>query len=116
MSHARRSSRWLVGLALALCLLFVGRLAAQEGKQRFSAGAFAVDITPKKFPVSVNGGMQDRLTKTVHDRLHARCLVMHDGATTLALVVCDSCMIPREIIDEARDLIQKSTKIPGANI
>ena len=53
-------------------------------------------MTPTKFPISVNGGMQDRQAKGVHDRLHARCLVLDDGTTKIALVVCDSCMIPRD--------------------
>ncbi len=116
MFDARHLYRLAVGLALALSLLPLGPAAAQEGKKIFRAGAFAMDITPKKFPVSVNGGMQDRLTKTVHDRLHARCLVLDDGKTRLAFAVCDSCMIPREIIDAARALIHKATGIPQSHV
>src|SRR5207249_2177563 len=47
--------------------------------------------------------------KAVHDRLHARCLVLDDGTTRIAFVVCDSCMIPRAIVDEARELIHRAT-------
>src|SRR5262245_55160771 len=72
-----------------------------------------MDITPEKFPISVNGGMQDRLAKGAHDPLHARCLVLDDGTTKIAIVVCDSCMIPREIFDEAKRLASKSTGIPA---
>jgi hypothetical protein len=79
----------------------------------FRAGAYAMDITPEKLPISVNGGMQDRQAKGVHDRLHARCLVLDDGTTRLAVVVCDSCMIPREILDEAKDLASRATGIPA---
>ena len=71
-------------------------LAAAEPAKVFRAGAFAQDITPAKFPISVNGGMQDRQAKGFHDRLHARCLVLDDGTTKIAIVVCDSCMIPRK--------------------
>jgi neutral ceramidase len=103
-------------LALALSALLAtglaaGRLPAGAGKKVFRAGAYAADITPTKWPVSVNGGMQDRQATAAHDRLHARCLVLDDGATRLAVVVCDSCMIPREIVDEARTLAARATGI-----
>jgi neutral ceramidase len=95
----------------------VDPIFAQAGKTKtFRAGAYAMDITPPKLPISVNGGMQDRMINAVNDRLHARCLVLDDGATKIAIVVCDSCMIPREIIDEAREWASKTTGIPSANI
>jgi hypothetical protein len=81
-------------------------------KKTFRAGAFAVDITPIQFPVSVNGGMTDRHATKAHDPLHARCLVLDDGSTKIAIVVCDSCMIPREILDEAKRQASKLTGIP----
>ena len=82
-----------------------------ESKKVFRAGAFALDITPVKFPVSVNGGMTDRQATKAHDPLHARCLVLDDGAIRIAIVVCDSCMIPREILDEAKRQANKLTGI-----
>jgi neutral ceramidase len=75
---------------------------AQEQAKKFRAGAYAQDITPTKFPISVNGGMTDRQATKAHDRLHARCLVLDDGTTKIAIVVCDSCMIPREVTDPAK--------------
>jgi hypothetical protein len=89
---------------------------AQEKGKGFRAGAFAMDIVPSKFPVSVNGGMTDRQAKGAHDRLHARALVLDDGTTRIAVVVCDSCMIPREITDAAKALAQKATGIPPEHI
>ena len=80
------------------------------------AGAFAADVTPQSFPVSVNGGMADRQAKAATDPLHARCLVLDDGTTTLALVVVDSCMIPRELMDAAKALAERKTGIPAANM
>jgi hypothetical protein len=91
-----------------------GSLDAQD--KVFRAGAYAQDIVPSKFPVSVNGGMQDRQAKGAHDRLHARCLVLDDGTTKIALVVVDSCMIPRAITGAAKALAQKTTGIPPARI
>ena len=57
-------------------------------------------------------GLQDRQATAVHDRLHARCLVLDDGKTRLAFVVCDSCMIPREVFDAAKRLASKATGHP----
>ena len=72
-----------------------------------------MDITPPKLPISVNGGMQDRQATAVHDRLHARCLVLDDGSTKLAIVVCDSCMIPRAIHEATKRRASKRTGIPA---
>src|SRR5437868_13582031 len=105
--------RWLTAICLSFAVLTP--LHAQE-KKVFRAGAVAQDITPTKFPISVNGGMQDRQAKGAHDRLHARCLVLDDGTTQIALVVCDSCMIPREIMDEAKRLANKATSIPTERV
>jgi putative heme-binding domain-containing protein len=90
--------------------------AAPQSASQFRAGAFAADVTPQKFPVSVNGGMSDRQATSAHDPLHARCLVLDDGKTRVALVVVDSCMIPREIHDAAKELASKKTGIPATDI
>src|SRR3954463_3722762 len=94
-------------------LLLVGKPNAAEEKPKvFRAGAYAMDITPPRFPISVNGGMQDRQVTSVHDRLHARCLVLDDGTTRLAIVVCDSCIISRDTFDEAKRRASRATGIP----
>ncbi|MDB5306076.1 MAG: Neutral/alkaline non-lysosomal ceramidase [Gemmataceae bacterium] len=90
--------------------------APKPGPATFRAGAFAQDVTPPAFPVSVNGGMADRKATSAHDPLHARCLVFDDGTTKVALVVVDSCMIPRELIDATKAKAEKKTGIPAANI
>ncbi|MBY0459810.1 MAG: hypothetical protein K2V38_21030, partial [Gemmataceae bacterium] len=101
-----------VFLSAIVCAL--APLAARAGD--FRAGAFAVDVTPEKFPVPVNGGFADRQSTAANDPLHARCLVLDDGRTQLALVVVDSCMIPRELMDEAKQLAAKKTGIPAASM
>ena len=82
----------------------------------FRAGAFAQDITPTKFPISVNGNFADKKATSAHDPLHARCLVLDDGSTKLALAVVDSCLIPREIHDAAKAIASKKTGIPASNM
>lgn len=94
-----------VRLSCVMAVALLGpRLAAESPKQAklFKAGAHAMNINPQKYPVSVNGGMADRKATRAFDPLHARCLVLDDGTTRLAIAVCDSCMIPREITDEAK--------------
>jgi len=104
-------------LVAAVCLGVIGMPApaadpvAAQAKV-FRAGAFAMDVTPTKFPISVNGGMQDRQIASAHDPLHARCLVLDDGSVRIALVVVDSCMIPRELLDDAKARASKRTGIP----
>ncbi len=106
--------RFLFIIFLTLCSVVTA--LAQAAKPSLRAGAYAQDITPQKFPISVNGGMADRQATSAHDPLHARCLVLDDGKTKVALVVVDSCMIPRHIHDAAKELASKKTGIPAANI
>ncbi len=103
-------------ITLLLVALLSNLAFAAPNEKVFRAGAFAMDILPTQFPVRVNGGMQDRETSSVHDPLHARCLVLDDGTTKIAIVVCDSCMIPREILDDAKQLAQQTTGIPTSRI
>ncbi|MBM4025182.1 MAG: hypothetical protein FJ280_07210 [Planctomycetes bacterium] len=80
--------------------------------QVFRAGAFAIDISPREFPVLVNGGVSERTADRVVDPLHARCLVLDDGTTKVAIAVVDSCMVPRALLDEAKEAARAATGIP----
>lgn len=118
----RGSAVWLgmVGWSLlALCSLNIA--VAQEKATGIYAGAYAQDITPPVFPISVNGNMVDQLADKAHDPLHARCIVIRHShgtgpSTTLAIVICDSCMIPRDLIERAKKLTASKTGIPVSNI
>lgn len=79
--------------------------------QQFRAGAAAANITPP-LGISLNGGMHDRTATHIHDELHARALVLDNGQTKLALVVCDSCMLPQGILNKAKHLAHGHTAIP----
>lgn len=98
--------------ALSAAVLACGPVHALEPAQReFRAGAFAIDVSPLEFPVIVNGGMTERTADGVQDRLHARCLVLDDGREQIAIVIVDSCMMPRSLLDEAKQLASKTTGI-----
>src|SRR5438034_6441328 len=76
------------------------------------AGAFAADITPKQWPVRLIGGFEEPLAESAHDPLHARALVLDDGRAKIAIVVVDSCFLPRALDDRARSRAEKATGIP----
>ena len=103
-------------LALVAAALLVSGCMPQERampqKKLFRAGAAIIDVTPAKLPVIVNGGMTERLAHKVVDPLHARCLVLDDGRTQVAIAVVDSCLIPRALLDKAKAKASKATGIP----
>lgn len=73
------------------------------------AGAAAVDITPREFPLNMPGGFAANMATNAHDPLHARALVLDDGTTTLAMVVVDNLGLAPEVQDEAKDIAAKRT-------
>jgi len=77
----------------------------------FQAGAAMSNITP---PIGLNQTVRSskRQATHVHDELHARCLVLDDGQSRLALVVCDLRHISAEVVVNAKQIIQQSTGIP----
>lgn len=77
----------------------------------FQAGAATSNITPF-IGGDIVGGFVPSPSTHVHDELHARCLVLDDGRTRLALVVCDLLGIHRVVSEEARRLIHQRHGIP----
>ena len=109
-----RCGAWL---CFAACLINTyNELHSDDAPRLFRAGAFAIDITPETFPVSSAGSMSARIATQAHDPLQARCLVLDDGETKLAFAICDSCMIPREIFDRAKERVTKEIGIPSDHI
>lgn len=98
---------------LRTALLFAGVLLLQStARAELQAGAAVIDITPPKLPVLVNGGMLSRYVDKINTRIHARAVVVSDGKTQAAIVVADSCMMSREVLDEAKSAAAKRTGIP----
>jgi hypothetical protein len=83
----------------------------QPVRAEFKAGAAIVDVTPPKLPVLVNGGMTSRTVGKVKTPVNARALALSDGKVQVAIVVVDSCMMTRELLDEAKALASKRTGI-----
>lgn len=103
----------LCGLLTLLAAISV--VAAAEPSAQFRAGAATSNITPT-LGGNIIGGFHPFPSKNVHDDLHARCLVLDNGQTRLAFVVCDLIGLSRYLCDEARRLVQKETGLPAANL
>jgi hypothetical protein len=100
---------WLIGIS-------VGRPLRSDEGDGLRAGAATADITPMQGvsldgPISKNGPVTG-----VHDPLHARALVLDDGQTRLALVICDACVIGRDVFDAAKKLVHEETGLPSSRM
>ena len=82
----------------------------------FLAGAAMMDVTPDKLPVFVNGGMTSRSLDKVKTPVHARAIAMSDGKEQLVIVVVDSCMMGRVLLDDVKALTKLRTGIPTDRI
>jgi len=108
----------VAGVAAASLLPARSIAAGAQGRPAgpILAGAAAVDTTPTKFPVIVNGGFLTKRATQVSDRLYSRCLVLQQGDLRMAIVVVDMCVMPRELLDETKELARKATGIPTDRI
>ena len=98
-------------LALLLVLGLAPLLPAAE-PAGLRAGAAAVDITPQEFPLNMPGGFSANIAESAHDPLHARALVLDDGATTLAMVVVDNLGAGPDVLDEAKEIASREDGHP----
>ena len=102
---------WAAGCAVVLLTRLAAQDAAVDDRGELRAGAYARNINPVRLPVWVNGGIAGRQMDRINDPLHARSLVLSDGSSTLAFCIVDSCALPLELVDKAKELIQAKTGI-----
>jgi neutral ceramidase len=98
-----------------ILLSLAAALSIHAADAPLKAGAATANITPE-LGGSVVGGFAPFPCTHIHDELHARCLVLDDGKTKLALVVCDLLGLHRSVSLKARELIEKEAGIPAANV
>jgi hypothetical protein len=108
------SRKWIFALLLAL-VSFALSLGAAEKPKQLRAGAATSNLTPA-IGGDIIGGFHPIPSTHIHDELHARCLVLDNGETRVALVVCDLLGAAREVFDEARRLVTEETGLPGAHL
>lgn len=107
--------RVVVILVGAFLCFFPNPDAIAENVPTLRAGAATSNITPPLGTLRV-GSFMPYPSIHVHDELHARCLVLDDGATILALVTVDLVGFHRSVSVEARRLIEESCGIPPENV
>src|ERR1041384_906446 len=90
-------------------------LAVVASGQPLRVGTAEVVITPPT-GIPMAGYYSTRLSTGVHDDLHAKAIVLSSGGQQAAIVACDLIGIPPAVIEEARELIQSATGIPGGNV
>jgi len=98
---------WLI----LLLLLITGTSSASM----LQAGAAQVDITPPA-GAPMAGYYVPRVATGTHDALHVKALVFEKNGVKVALVACDLVWLPRSLSEEARQLIQHRTGIPGDHV
>ena len=79
------------------------------------AGAAQTNITPP-LGMLLAGSLKGRRATDVHDELHGKALVLDDGTTQLAIVICDVICISRKTCDAAKALIVDRVGIPGDHV
>ncbi len=104
----------------AVCLLFWMVFSpAVSGHEAVTsslrAGAATSNITPQ-LGGGIVGGFAPVPSTDIHDELHARCLVLDDGRTQVALVVCDLLGIHQKVSESARRRIEQQAGIPATHV
>jgi len=92
-----------------ICLL--AYLTSGTASAEFLAGTAHTDVTPKTLPVIVNGSMTSRSVDKIKTPLSARSFAFSDGKEKLVIVVVDSCMMPRPLLDEAKKMAAEKANI-----
>jgi len=100
---------------LALFFSCATTFAAEPAGPPLKAGAAVSDITPG-LGENIVGGFSPFPSKEIHDELKARCIVLDDGNTKIALVVCDLLGFHRSLSIEARRLVMAQTGIRPENV
>jgi len=116
MRHLHITIRFLLLWVLVVSVLPAGTTegaaADTEGNSArvFRAGAAASNVTPP-LGLPIVGGWAPMPATHVHDELYAKCIVLDDGHTRLALVIADNIGMSREVCDAAKRMIHEHAGI-----
>ncbi len=106
----------LLALFLVLSSFAQETSTAKPETPVFRAGAATANITPF-LGMDIVGNFAPRpVAVNVHDELHVRCLALDDGETKLVFAVADNLHVVREVWDEIKTILQKTTGLPPENL
>lgn len=94
---------------------FLVAQGAGEAEGGLRAGAAKANITPP-LGLPLVGEWKNPPGSYVRHELFARCLVLDNGKTRIAFVVCDLLGFSRTVSDEARRLAEEQTGVPASHI
>lgn len=111
------TANWATNQIWWMCVVFFAAVAQTTPTMAdaLRVGTAAVEINP---PVGIPlaGYYSARGCEGVLDDLHAKAVVLDDGQTQVAMVVCDLISLPRHTVLEARKLIEQQTNIAGGHV
>jgi len=108
-----KSSIDLLTAAVLLALLVAPSSASWAAPME--AGVAVADITPP-LDYRMCGYFHERLSTGTHDPLLAKAIVLRQGDRQAAIVICDLIGLPREMTLHVRQVAERQTGIPAANI
>lgn len=111
----RRSLSFLLVVTVGACLGMLSAGTPPAAASDFRLGTAAVAITPP-LGTPMAGYYSERGSKGVLDDIYAKAVVLDDGKTKAAMVVCDLIGLPRAVVVEARRIIAEKTNIPASNV
>lgn len=113
--RAMNRRQFLVQPAALAATTALAAAQVNRGKGKLRAGAATAVITP---PVgaSLAGYFTESFSRNNHDELRAKAIVFDNGSTRVALVVCDLCVLPFEVVSTAKRHIAERAHIPLQNI
>jgi hypothetical protein len=100
-------------LLATIAFLAASATADAADKKPFLAGVATSNITPWLGDGLVGNFGTPPPAQYVHDELHARCFVLDDGTTRIAIVVSDNIYISREVLDDAKRQVTEATGLPA---
>ena len=101
-------------LVLAAIVLMTASAGAQSAEKKpFLAGVATSNITPRLGGGIVGNFGTPPAAEYIHDELHARCFVLDDGESRIALAIIDNIYVSREVLDEAKRQVTEATGIPA---
>src|SRR4051795_8063279 len=95
--------------------VFAALVLPLNGRSEFKAGFAERDITPS-IGMEVPGGYGKAFSKRIHDPCKVRAAVFESSGKRMVLIGIDALFVPRFVVLQAREKIERLCGIPGGNV